>query len=118
MNRNPSKNEIELLKMGRHFRLDEHSKIVVGRNQTENEVIRSLSQNNDLILETVTVPGPTALLSGRPALDIEERAALITVSYSDARDDDTTEVIIRSPGNERLIEVKSKNKTEFKKWMI
>ena len=35
---NPTINDIDLLKIGRHFRLDEETKLVVGRNKDENEI--------------------------------------------------------------------------------
>src|SRR3712207_1003498 len=37
----PTLNDIELLKVGRHFRITNDAKLVVGRNKDENEVIRS-----------------------------------------------------------------------------
>lgn len=117
-NSNPSPNEIELLKTGRHFRLDKHSKIIVGRNQAENQIIGSLAQRDDLILDTLSVPGPTVLLSGEAGGEIEELAAVIAVSYSDARDDRPGEVVIRKGNIDRIIMVKGKDKKEFKKFMI
>jgi len=117
-NRNPSKKEIELLKTGRHFRLDSQTKLVVGRNQTENQVIRSLSDESDLILDTLSVPGPTVLLSGKKTRDLEKLAAMIAVSYSDAKDDKISEVVIRKGGSEKTIRIKGKDKKEFRKLMI
>jgi tRNA U34 2-thiouridine synthase MnmA/TrmU len=117
-NINPTKNAIELLKTGRHFRLDSHTKIVVGRNQAENQVILSRAQENDLILDTVSVPGPTVLLSGEKTEDLEQLAAVIAVSYSDAKDDELSEVVVREHNKEKTIKIKGKDKKEFKKLMI
>jgi predicted ribosome quality control (RQC) complex YloA/Tae2 family protein len=117
-NMNPSKNEIELLKTGRHFRLDSHTKIIVGRNQAENQVILSLSQETDLIFDTISVPGPTVLLSGKQTRALEELAAVIAVSYSDAKDALETEVVVRKGASEETIKIKGKNKEEFKGFMI
>ena len=117
-NMNPSKNAIELLKTGRHFRLDSHTKIIVGRNQAENQVIRSLSQETDMIFDTISVPGPTVLLSGKQTKALEELAAVIAVSYSDAKDTMVSELVIRKGDSENMIKIKGKNKEEFKKFMI
>ena len=40
---NPTINDIDLLKIGRHFRLDEQTKLVVGRNKEENEMIKAIA---------------------------------------------------------------------------
>jgi len=115
---NPSKKAIELLKTGRHFRLDNQTKMIVGRNQTENQVIRSLSQESDLILDTISVPGPTVLLCGKQTKDLEKLAAVIAVSYSDAKDDNISDVVIQKGNSEKTIKAKGKNKKEFRKFMI
>ncbi len=54
--------DIELLKYGRHFRLPDGSKIVVGRDEGENEAISNLAEKGDILLEVVDFPGPITLL--------------------------------------------------------
>ena len=46
----PTTNDIDLLKIGRHFRLDSNTKLVVGRNYNENEMIKSLALPDDILL--------------------------------------------------------------------
>ena len=82
----PSINDIELLKVGRQHRLDEHTKMVVGRNRTENETIRMLAMPGDIILETRDHVGPTTILRGTTAGDHVRLAASVTLKYSDAPD--------------------------------
>ena len=50
--------EIELLKVGRHFRFGQKTKAVVGRNKKENEEILSLAGEMDLVIKVDSVPGP------------------------------------------------------------
>ena len=59
-----SLNDLELLKIGRHFRVpnDESAKIIVGRNEKENAQILKLVRNTDIILEPVEIAGPTVLV--------------------------------------------------------
>ncbi|MFN4336554.1 MAG: tRNA (5-methylaminomethyl-2-thiouridylate)-methyltransferase [Candidatus Nitrosocaldus sp.] len=84
---NPTLNDIELLKVGRHFRLSKDAKLVVGRNKDENEIIQSLMQDGDIMLEARDAKGPKALLR-RNKDDIGEGivslAASIVCRYSDA----------------------------------
>lgn len=62
---------VELLKVGRHFRLSASSKLVVGRNERENHRILSLAKGPDVIFEPVDMPGPVAL--GRGSFSDKER---------------------------------------------
>jgi len=59
-----SLNDLELLKIGRHFRMSDKdaAKIVVGRNEKENSGILSLKRDSDIILEPVEIVGPIVLI--------------------------------------------------------
>ena len=80
----PTINDIDLLKLGRHHRLDEETKMVVGRNQTENETMWMLALPGDILLETRDFVGPTTILRGKTAKDHIVFAASVTLKYSDA----------------------------------
>ena len=54
--------EIELLKTGRHFRIRPETKLIVGRNEDENDAIVSLSKELDFLMTTPSVPGPDVLV--------------------------------------------------------
>jgi tRNA-uridine 2-sulfurtransferase len=58
----PDLNDIELLKIGRHFRLSDNTKLIVGRNKMENEILESLTLDDDIIIEVSNYVGPTCLL--------------------------------------------------------
>ncbi|VBB42592.1 Thiamine biosynthesis protein [uncultured Desulfatiglans sp.] len=79
----PEFHQIELLKLGRHFRLGPAAKIAVGRNKSDNEAIEALQRPGDLLLTAATVPGPSVLLSGKPSEEDCRTAAVITLAYSD-----------------------------------
>src|ERR671924_1942206 len=65
----PTLNDIELLKVGRHFRLTSDAKLVVGRNKDENEVIKALVTERDIVIEAKDYVGPTCILRGRKKYD-------------------------------------------------
>ena len=115
---NIERRDIELLRLGRHFRLGPKEKLIVGRNQKENQVINSLSKEDDLLFRTLSVPGPTALAIGQFSHESEELAATIVVSYSDADDNETVEVHLITKGKDKLLKAKGRAKNEFKKYMI
>jgi tRNA U34 2-thiouridine synthase MnmA/TrmU len=77
-------NDVQLLKMGRHFRLTPLAKAVVGRDRDENQQIVSLARPEDLLLEVEGWGSPTTLLRGQDSAQQTRLAAAITVRYSDA----------------------------------
>ncbi len=82
-----SLNDVKLLNFGRHFRYNK-TKIIVGRNESENKQILGLKQKTDLIFEVKDYMGPTTLLRGKADKKTIELAAQLTARYSDAEDDD------------------------------
>ena len=81
-----SLNDVHLLKMGRHFRLSPEVKLIVGRNEEENQKIQTFAQEKDILLKVSSYPGPLALLRGNPDGGNIEKAANITAHYSKAKD--------------------------------
>jgi tRNA U34 2-thiouridine synthase MnmA/TrmU len=79
-------NDVHLLKIGRHFRLSPHSKLVVGRNEEDNRKIQTFSREGDLLLKALHYPGPLSLLRGEANETEIEQAASITVRYGKAKD--------------------------------
>ena len=80
----PTTNDIDLLKIGRHFRLDENTKLIVGRNENENGMIKSLALPNDILLEAKEHVGPIVMLRGQTGDKYIEFSASVTLRYSDA----------------------------------
>ena len=78
-----SKNDIELLKVGRHFRFG-GNKIIVGRNEAENRLLEELKPKGDLVFEAKDEMGPITLLQGKAKKESVSLAASLTARYSDA----------------------------------
>jgi len=55
--------DIPLMKFGRHFRLAEGAKLVIGRNKEENEHLQNIQNDKYFHLRTIGIPGPHAMLS-------------------------------------------------------
>jgi len=114
----PDLREIELLKVGRHFRISPHTKIVVGRNKSENEEIHALSGKKNFVLTSASVPGPTVLFLGGFSDSALELAAAITVAYSDSEDSETIPVRVVGGSEDRMLMTEVHEKKEFKRYMI
>jgi tRNA U34 2-thiouridine synthase MnmA/TrmU len=81
----PTMNDIELLKVGRHFRLSNVAKLIVGRNQNENDVMRSLALKDDIVIEAQEFPGPTCILRSKNyEYSLVEKSSRIGLRYSDS----------------------------------
>jgi len=97
-------NDFNLLRHGRHFRISHKTKLILGRNQKENETLLSLARPDDTILEVIDIGSPVGILRGtaEPA-DIEKSAAII-VRFSDAKNADSAAVAVRSAHLSRQID--------------
>jgi tRNA U34 2-thiouridine synthase MnmA/TrmU len=75
---------VELLRVGRHFRLSDDAKLVVGRNAEENDRIEALAREGDLlVLPPGDVSGPSALIRGIFSGELVSLALSIACRYSD-----------------------------------
>ncbi len=104
-----SLNDVHLLKIGRHFRLSPHLKLVVGRNEDDNRKIQTFALEGDILLKTMQYPGPLSLLRGDDNGESIETAASITVRYSKGKNFERAEVFYGSAKEElsRTISVSS-----------
>ena len=76
--------DINLLKIGRHFRFGKN-KIVVGRNEAENRQLMRLKGKSDYCFEVPDCGSPIALLQGRKTKAAVEKAAALALRYSDLK---------------------------------
>jgi predicted ribosome quality control (RQC) complex YloA/Tae2 family protein len=76
--------DMQFLRLGRHFRF-KNNKIIVGRNEVENNMLLKLKDKTDYVFEVVDIPGPTTLLQGKKTQEAIEFAAKLTAKYSKAK---------------------------------
>jgi len=79
-----SLNDVQLLKVGRHFRF-ERSKIIVGRNENENKILVNQKLDGDYYFEVQGCGSPISLLQGPKTKKAVETAARLTAYYSDQK---------------------------------
>ena len=84
-NPDPSLNELHFLRVGRHFRISPSCKIIVGRDEKENDKIEQLAGDDDYLLKVENFGSPVTLLSGIDAENYIYLAASICARYSDAK---------------------------------
>ena len=103
--------DVEFLKVGRHFRLSPETKLIVGRNERENNLLLSLAGDDDFLLEVNGIPGPTGILESRSE-DSIPLAARIVARYSDAKDFPSVPVNYWNSYNKAGVTVKPLNSVE------
>ena len=95
---------LTLLRYGRHFRLGEKIKLIVGRHAEDCANIEVLIGNEDLVLMLADGPGPTGLLPVG-ATDAEiATAASILVRYTRVPADETVGVCVKQGDSEQIVE--------------
>ena len=107
---NPTINDIDLLKIGRHFRLDEQTKFIVGRNKDENEMIKAIALPGDILLEAKDFVGPVSILRGSNAKEHLKFASSVTLRYSDAPNN--KQAIVSIKNNDLVEEIASQSAKE------
>jgi tRNA U34 2-thiouridine synthase MnmA/TrmU len=76
--------DVQLLKVGRHFRLG-RNKIIVGRNEGENKILVHQKSDGDYYFEAQGCGSPITLLHGPKTKRAIETAARLTAYYSDQK---------------------------------
>jgi len=111
----PTINDIDLLKVGRHFRFDEETKFVVGRSKDENEMIKAIALPGDILFEARDHMGPISILRGKNADAYVKFASSITLRYSDApKGGEASVIIIKDNTKEEIIAQHAKEEVYIK----
>jgi len=98
--------DFELLKYGRHFRLDSNHKAVVGRTKEDNKHIsRLIDPDTDIELGMVGMPGPIVLIPSGAPEEIVREAAGLCAAYSKAPDGQPAQVHAKGPAGSTTVTV-------------
>lgn len=89
--------DIMLLKIGRHLRPRPHFKLIVAREEGENNFLLGYRQRF-IYFEAVDLPGPTVLLQGEASEDDLLLAARLTARFGKGRDLAQVDIDVAVPG--------------------
>jgi tRNA-specific 2-thiouridylase len=95
-NPDPSPLDLQLLRVGRHFRISPECKAIVGRDQSENEALRKLTDDRSPLMRVLEHGSPLTLLRGRTDEQAISIAAALCARYSDGRRLDAVDVMVVS----------------------
>lgn len=87
------------LKWGRHFRISKDFKVIVGRDQDENESLKRYAHPDDLIFEFEDRLGPTVLLKGYHPTELALKTAAGFVQQFSKKQDLPAQEVLYWPAN-------------------
>ncbi len=97
---------IDFLKIGRHFRFIDGTKLIVGRNHSDNEyIIANVNKAENYILHAANVKGPFAILPKKSSPESLELACSICARYSDSQENEATIIRVKFLEDENLVSV-------------
>ena len=110
----PDSIDLSLLRLGRHFRPSAGCRIIVGRNEAENNAIEKLQRPGDILLQVEHAGSPITLLKGPDAEKHLELGASLCARYSDLKREREVAVsvmgsggkspVVAAPAGDELIE--------------
>lgn len=110
---------MDLLSHGRHFRLDNDVKIVVGRDKEDNEeILQYFRPEKDILMKVKDIPGPMTLIPNGCGDDSVVFAASITAGYSKAAKEASVVVCVTQPDGQKDITVMPIPKMEVQDLLI
>ena len=109
---------VELLKIGRQFRLSPTAKLVVGRNQEDNQALEGFLTAQRLLLRCRDFSGPLGVLCGDTDQLTLERAAAIVASYGKGKDEAKLAMLCRDNKGETILEVTPMAREESIKMLL
>jgi tRNA-uridine 2-sulfurtransferase len=108
--------DLDLLRYGRHFRVD-CGKIIVGRNKADNDELQKLTLADDLVCQMKDFPGPYVLVPyGDESL--REKAAALCVRYSNASDGFAADVDCLHQGISAAIRINAASVEDCERWIV
>lgn len=93
---------IQLLRYGRHFRLNDRVKVIVGRDEADNVALEKLAGPGEIRIETVSVMGPVGVVTGTADEKDVLLAAGLCARHSDQKTGEV-EMVIKSASWEKRV---------------
>ncbi len=107
--------DIDVLKAGRHLRLPEGAKLVIGRNKEDNEQLQKIQNEKFVFARANDIPGPIALI-GKNASEADKKlAAKLILTYTKTPADQEGSVTI---GEELISTVPFENKSYAQPYFV
>lgn len=108
---------LELLKTGRHFRISPDAKLVVGRNEKENDILEGFRKGR-IALQPADTLGPLALIDGKPSDSDIDIALRITARYTKEKRSQSVRLILMKNSGSMVFDIKPISDAEMETFRI
>jgi tRNA U34 2-thiouridine synthase MnmA/TrmU len=113
-----TRRDIELLKYGRHFRIQGNCKAIVGRDQKDNRDIQSLITDDDAVLHVADSAGPTVLVPGGADDQALAIAAALCALYGGRPSETTSRISCKQGSREQYFHVHALSRDEAQQRLL
>ncbi len=111
--------DLFLLKYGRHFRLDNNTKIIVGRSKQDNDnIMKFYIKDKDILIKHSFMPGPDLLIPWGATESLVQKAASICAGYTKTKLGEIAEMQIISKNVDKILKVPAFNPAQFHALMV
>ena len=97
--------DFRLLKLGRHFRIGPRTKVLIGRNEAENEVLKNAMLPGESAIRWMEGSSPLGVVMGRQEEGLLTVAAQILLRYTKAEAGQECTVKVETSAGERLVTI-------------
>lgn len=103
--------DFELLRIGRHFRLDPTTKVIVGRSEVDNRQLEYMHSVPEATSSALLLPtgfaGPTAIVTGPLTAEALQFASGLVARYSKVESEQPLKIRLRTRDDESTMEIDS-----------
>ena len=107
--------DIDVLKNGRQLRLEEGAKLIIGRNQEENERIESIKSDKYIFIKAKDIPGPSSLLSANATQNDINLALKAVLAFAKTEKERKYDIIL---GEKIVSETPYENRADLQKYFV
>lgn len=117
---NPKPEDVEILNIGRHFRLNDEVKVISTRDESEGKAIINLLSNGDYVFYVLDFKGSTIVLKGEPNEGDIKAAGEICGRYSKGKNEKKIKIKYKKYEDDKynIIEVVPAKDEDIKQYII
>jgi hypothetical protein len=117
-NPDPDDTDLALLRIGRHFRPSAACKVIVGRNEEENDALEKMQRPGNVLMYVDGVGSPLVLLTGPDAAKHLDLGASLCARYSDRKHDPEVPVTVTGSMGNSVIRTKPADQDLIEQYRI
>jgi hypothetical protein len=99
--------DFRLLKLGRHLRVGERTKVIIGRSEADNNLLEAARKEGEAAITWLDGNTPVGILTGRQNDESLNLAARLLLRYTKADKGADCRVSVRQNGSEHVLTVRN-----------